>query len=156
MPRRSSRYKRPRSAACLPPPAVRYAIGSAGTGTVLDQATGLNWQQTASGVSSYSWSATAATGSAQSYCASVVLGSFASGWRVPTVRELLSIVDRTTASPALNVTAFPDASWTSADGNWSSTASFAAPNTALLVRISNGWIDFGAVAAPYRVRCVHD
>jgi hypothetical protein len=63
-------------------------------GTVYDPATDLTWQQDAP-PGQYPWSSTAAAGSAQAYCESLNLGG-ASGWRLPALKELLSIVDART------------------------------------------------------------
>lgn len=67
-------------------------------GTVQDVNTQLTWQQQAS-TSSYAWAA------AKSYCAALDLGG--TGWRLPTVKELLSIADVRSANPALDLSAFP-------------------------------------------------
>lgn len=47
-----------------------------------------------------------------------ILAEFGDGWRLPTVDELLSIVDRTKYSPAIDTDAFPD---TCSDWYWTST-----------------------------------
>lgn len=76
-------------------PAGRYQIS--GT-TVTDTKTGLQWQQAVS-------SQTYLSPAAATYCAS--LGA---GWRVPTVKELATIIDFSVASPGPTVdgTAFPN------------------------------------------------
>lgn len=84
-------------------PAGRYTITDGGTakGTVYDKKTKLTWQQAVS-TTRYEWAG------AQSYCAQAgtILGG--SGWRVPTAKELMSIVDLSrTTSPLIDTTAFP-------------------------------------------------
>ncbi|MDA3896745.1 MAG: DUF1566 domain-containing protein [Desulfobacteraceae bacterium] len=83
-----------------------------GNGTVTDTSTGLTWQQaTASG--SYTWE------QALAYCENLTLGS-RSDWRLPTRKELRSIVDYSRYNPSINTDFFPNtiASW-----YWSSTTS---------------------------------
>lgn len=65
-----------------------------GDGTVADMVTGLTWQQASDGTArSFSGAAT--------YCASLQLGS-RSVWRVPSPRELLTLVDAGRTNPAMN------------------------------------------------------
>jgi hypothetical protein len=80
-------------------PAGRYQISSGTVATVLDTETGLTWQQNV-----FSQTFSSAT-DATSYCAS--LGS---GWRVPTLKELATIIDFSVASPGPTIdgTAFPN------------------------------------------------
>jgi len=90
--------------ACLSP---HYR--SQGAGVVYDEATKLTWQQIVDpGV--YRW------GAAQSYCAA--LGT---GWRVPSLTELQTVVDYTHVTPAIDDVAFPNTPpkmfWTSSITN---------------------------------------
>lgn len=81
-------------------------------GTITDTSTGLIWQKnTAPGT--YTWA------QALSYCENLVLpaGGY-SDWRLPTIKELDSIVDLSRYNPAINTTFFPD---TRASYYWSST-----------------------------------
>jgi hypothetical protein len=75
---------------------------------VKDLRTKLTWQQAAPEMSYARMDASA-------YCASLALDG--SGWRVPGVGELQTIVDERRASPAIDPTAFPgtavDFFWTS-------------------------------------------
>jgi hypothetical protein len=75
-------------------PAGRYSISG---GTVLDTKTGLTWQQSAA-----SQTYTGAT--APAFCATV-----GAGWRLPTVKELATLIDFSVASPGpmIDTTAFP-------------------------------------------------
>ncbi len=68
-------------------------------GTVTDAVTGLMWQQSVPGLA-YT-AAQAAT-----YCTGLNLGGY-SDWRVPTIVELVSIIDYDSSSPAINSIAFP-------------------------------------------------
>lgn len=67
---------------------------------VLDNNTGLMWQQTIS-TEAYTWE------DAGSYCSNLTYGGY-SDWRLPTPIELLSIVDNGKSSPAIDSTYFPD------------------------------------------------
>ncbi len=70
-----------------------------GDGTVTDNVTGLMWQQ------SYYEYVMSEDGAAR-YCTSLSLGGH-SDWRLPTVLDLLTIVDYSGVSPATNATFFP-------------------------------------------------
>jgi len=87
-------------------PAGRYVVTSGGAdagtgnGTVYDTKTKLTWQQTAP---MYSWA------NAKTYCASAAVSASlgGTGWRLPTIKELQTIVDYSQYSPAIDSTAFP-------------------------------------------------
>ncbi|MEP6655285.1 MAG: DUF1566 domain-containing protein, partial [Myxococcales bacterium] len=80
----------------LPHPASYTDLGD---GTVKDNVTGLIWQKAVAATQAFAWD------TAKNYCASQALAGRT--WRLPTRIELLSLVDFTRTSPALNVTAFP-------------------------------------------------
>ena len=117
-------------------PEGRYTVQAGG---VRDTKTHLLWQQPVS-TSVYAFSATA------NYCASV-----GTGWRVPTMKELLTLVDRGRSSPAIDTRYFPDSN----HEYWSSSSLARDPT-------GQGWaINFGGgSSSPYpknqefRVRCV--
>jgi hypothetical protein len=83
-------------------------------------------------------------GEAKAYAAS--LGD---GWRLPTVRELLSLVDYETHNPACSV--FPDC-----PSEWFWSSSPVSGNTAYAWRVNfyNGYTNSNGVSNAYRVRCV--
>src|ERR1700733_1725114 len=93
-------------------PAGRYTIGAgAAAGTVYDTKTKLTWQRTVSSTT-YTWA------NAKSACRGLSLNG--AGWRLPTIAELLSIVDFSrTSAPLIDATAFPG---TPSVVFWSSTA----------------------------------
>jgi hypothetical protein len=99
-------------------------------GTVRDNGTGLTWQQTPD-PTPRSWS------SADNYCKQLQLSG--GGWRLPTLKELLTLVDPArTASPVIDPKAFPDAKaviyWSSndyvVDRTYSWTVDFGIGNSA--------------------------
>ena len=70
-----------------------------GDGTVKDNVTGLIWQKAVPATQAFNWT------DAQNYCATLTLAGRV--WHLPTRIELLSIVDFTRTSPAIDTTAFP-------------------------------------------------
>jgi hypothetical protein len=90
--------------------AYRYVTGT-GTqaGTVTDKTTNLMWQQGTDGP--HVWE------NAISVCEGKSLGGFVD-WRLPNVKELISIADMTRVYPAIDAAYFPD---TTALAYWSST-----------------------------------
>ncbi len=81
-----------------------------GDGTITDMSTGLMWQQ-ATAPGECSWEL------ALSYCENLTLAGHLD-WRLPTIKELDSVVDPTRVDLAIDTTYFPD---TMASGYWSST-----------------------------------
>jgi len=132
-------------------PAGRYVVTAGGTGhgTVQDTKTGLIWQQTVTSTSAtYNWAG------AKTYCASTAVSTSlgGTGWRLPTLKELQTIVDYTQAtSPIIDSTAFPS---TIAVGFWSSSPLAGSSSVAWFVYFYNGnTINLG-VSNPLNVRCV--
>jgi hypothetical protein len=128
-------------------PAGHYAIAS---GTVLDNKTGLTWQQAVPS-GKYTWGSASASGTAQYYCANLSLDG--GGWRLPTMKELTTIVDYSVASPGptIDANAFPS---TPASFFWSSNPLVGASGFAWQVDFSYGETGNGNVSAMGAVRCV--
>jgi Protein of unknown function (DUF1566) len=129
-----------------------YAIG---TGVVTDNFTHLTWQRSVDS-NEYTWA------SAKDYCASLALAG--GGWRVPSVKELATLVDVgvpqpgfSQAEPAIDSAAFPD---TPAAEFWSSSASDSGKTWMVDFLVSqNSWgsgilVYTDAKTDPERVRCV--
>jgi hypothetical protein len=76
--------------------------------TVTDTITGLVWQRDFAESSTFCASGESCWARAKAYCASLVLGGL-SGWRLPAVMEMSTIMDFTRFDPALDPTAFPNA-----------------------------------------------
>ena len=98
-----------------------------GDGTVTDTSTGLMWQQ---GGINYigTWE------QALAYCERLDLGGY-TDWRLPSINELLSIVDFS-QTPTINFTHFPD---TATLWYWSSTTHAYFSNSARAVDFFNGY-----------------
>ncbi len=77
------------------PSSTRFIVLSNMNGeAVLDRETGLVWEQSPSTYGGFTWSA------AQLHCIDLNAGG-RTGWRLPTIQELMSLVDRSMSFPAL-------------------------------------------------------
>ncbi|MBN2361904.1 MAG: DUF1566 domain-containing protein [Deltaproteobacteria bacterium] len=129
----------------LSPPLSAYVINDL---TVLDTQTCLMWQRGVTGGTG-NWA------TARAYCDQLELAGF-SDWRLPTETELLTILDRSRRSPAINITAFPDTPAT-VDHNWywSATPNARDPTGyAWIVGFLNGVSSPCDVGSAELVRCV--
>jgi hypothetical protein len=139
----------PNSSGDAPPAPNLESYTNNGNGTVTDDVTGLMWQQTPAGDAgaypTFSWAA------APGYCASLALASH-QDWRLPTLIELLSIVDDAVNGPSINTTYFPGTPSTSF---WSSTPTAASSGTgSWSVDFSYGEPNISAPVNAFAVRCV--
>ncbi|MBS4096698.1 MAG: DUF1566 domain-containing protein [Sulfuricella sp.] len=76
-----------------------------GDGTVTHKITGLTWKRCAEGMT---WTGSTCVGMAKTYTwAQANALSTGGGWRLPTIAELVTIVERDNVSPAINATIFP-------------------------------------------------
>jgi hypothetical protein len=121
-------------------PPGRYTTPA--TGTVYDTVTGLTWQQAVS-------SSTYVQAQAVSYCAGLSLNG--SGWRLPTIQELLSIMDVTLYNPSIDPDYFPN---TPPDPFWTSTPFTSASNYAWQVDFYAGNTDTFDMSLSDYARCV--
>jgi len=116
-------------------------------GFVLDETTGLTWEQQDTGA--LTWSA------AMTRCAS--LGP---GWRLPSLNELQTIVDDTKSAPAIDRDVFPlvsgGAPCTPAVpvNFWTSSAFSSAPVNKWIVSFGDGTTSFKGPTESSRARCV--
>jgi hypothetical protein len=123
-------------------PAGRYTIAA---GTVYDTKTKLTWQQ-ATPSTTYSWAG------AKTYCAGVGASLGGTGWRLPTIKELLTLVDHSLSlNPTIDSVAFPD---TSSTVYWSSTPVLNSPSGAWGVLFYSGLGETYIASNLYSARCV--
>jgi hypothetical protein len=125
-------------AATLAHSQTRYTYSTTGD-EVTDTKTGLTWRRCSEG---QAWSGTTCTGTAATYTQEQALAHAKSqasvaGWRLPNVKELSSITDKTRSNPAIDTTAFPatPSSW-----YWSSTPEVGASNSAWYVLFNYGYV----------------
>lgn len=112
---------------------------------VLDNNTGLMWQQTIP-TSTYTWE------DAGSYCDSLTYAGY-SDWRLPTPQELQAIVDNSKYNPAIDTTYFPD---TPGNEFWSSSTITTDSTWAYYMDFNDGYIiaQYLGGSYSYYVRCV--
>ena len=120
-------------------PAGRYTTAN---GTVYDTKTKLTWQE-AVPTGTYTWA------NAKAYCAGLSLNG--TGWRLPTIKELQTIVDDSQANPSIDTTAFPS---TPANWFWSSSPLVGWSSFAWYVSFNYGSPNVYDVSSTYLVRCV--
>ena len=122
-------------------PSGRYSLS---TNVVVDKKTGLSWQQ--STMSAESWDAGGA------YCAGLGALIGGNGWRLPTIRELQTIVDYSQTAPTIDPTAFPG---TPRDYFWSASSLAGSSSEAWFVAFgSSGYSGYGSKGQSLSVRCV--
>jgi hypothetical protein len=90
---------------------------------------------------------------ALTYCSGNAAALPGSGWRLPAIKELQTLVDDSVASPGptIDASAFPE---TQAVFFWSSTLFAAETSFAWTVSFINGSTDIGNLTPPGYVRCV--
>jgi len=115
---------------------------SNGDSTVTDTATGLMWQQETSGTMNW--------GASLGYCENLSLAGY-SDWRLPTAKELASIVDHSKFNPAIDSGYFPN---TKSSYYWSSTIDANNNGKAWLVYFITGHINNLYKSNTYYVRAV--
>jgi hypothetical protein len=126
-------------------PPGQYAIA---TETVTDNETGLTWQR-ALAAQTYDLI------DAQNYCSTLSLGGFSSGWRLPAMKELATLVDfRVPApGPTIDATSFPNAPTN--NPSWTSSPFPFTPGFAWSVWFYDGDAGPSATADLLPVRCLH-
>ncbi|TGL77679.1 DUF1566 domain-containing protein [Leptospira yasudae] len=114
-----------------------------GDGTVTDNRTGLFWQGGAGSGGTNTWQG------ALSYCSSLSLAG--KSWRLPNINELLSIVDYSGVSPAINATYFPG---TASQYYWSSSTARNNLTYGFAVFFTSGLMGGNGKSSNWYVRCV--
>jgi hypothetical protein len=110
--------------------------------TVQDTATGLIWQRGSSPT-------TLTFSQATDYCAALELDG--KKFRLPTIKELHTLVDESRIMPAIDPTAFPK---TDPAVYWSATQLATFPGSVWAVSFSHGFDSWYDVSARQRTRCV--
>jgi hypothetical protein len=138
------------------PPGQYAAFNQADT-VITDNKTLLNWQRTVTTLSTFSGAVAA--------CNGLSLGGFPSGWRLPSYKELLTLVDESphmeypTGAPvqiAIDGNAFPETPVTPFPGYyWTSSVDPNAAASLLVVQFADGQGVSLAGNQTAWVRCVH-
>ena len=121
----------------------------AGQNIIVDNNTGLEWQQSAPS-QKYSWE------QARDYCGSLVYGGHA-GWRLPSPQEFLTIIDSSKYKLALDVTYFTNMPSDQLARIWTSKEAPEDPDTAVAANVYYGSIHRGEdypKTNQYNVVCV--
>lgn len=130
-----------RAPKAVPTAAAHYEIQQE---TVKDLGTGLVWQRAVPG-GSFTFDA------ARAYCSELNLAGQAS-WRVPSLTELLTLIDEHAAlGPMIDTTAFPQ---TPSEAFWSGSYFGGGPGMSWQVYFDHGNGLYGLPSATFRVRCV--
>jgi len=122
-------------------PVGRYTLSP---GTVLDTKTKLTWQR-AVPAAMYAWA------DAKAYCQTLGSSLGGTGWRLPTIKEIQTIVDESRTTPSIDPTAFPA---TPATNFWSSSVATGATLGAWFINFDAGVTYFFGVVELLNVRCV--
>ena len=122
-------------------PPRSYTIN--GNGTVTDNVTTLVWQRQDDGQ-------TRTGDEANGYCGSLTLGG-TTGWRLPTVQELVSLVDYGRSAPAIDKAIFPG---THPFDYWTSTSLANNSSYRPSVSFEYGYVGNHLKLSSYFVRCV--
>jgi hypothetical protein len=122
-------------------PAGRFVVSS-DLKTVIDTKTGLVWQRDIPSTKA-SWT------EARNWCRNNSSSLPGSGWRLPSSKELISIVDTSIYDPAIDLIAFPN---TPSEFFWTSTPWSDHPTFGWAIDFSVGLTGRSDAAA--RIRCV--
>jgi hypothetical protein len=118
-------------------------------GTVVDSLTHLTWQQMVAATGGDDGAGRSTWANAKSTCAS--LGG---GYRLPTAKELFTLVDFSKTNPAIDTStgAFPG---TPSEAFWTATPLAGSPPTsAWFISFDDGYAGNVVMTQPNRVRCV--
>jgi hypothetical protein len=131
-----------------------YSYSAAANGTadalVTDSKTGLTWQRCSVG---QSFAASTCSGTLGTYTHEQALAyaQAQTGWRLPSVKELSSLVDSSVIGPAINSTAFPA---TPSSSTWASSPYASDSASAWIVNFTDGTVSTSSRSNLYHVRLV--
>ena len=121
-------------------PAGRFTVAS---GIATDHQTGLDWQQADDG-KLYTFTA------AKPHCAAI-----GAAWRVPSMKELQTIIDESRANPAIDTSVFTSISTASTlDTCYQTSSPLAGSALGWLVCFDEGRATYDSLTNAYRVLCV--
>ncbi|MDW7534818.1 MAG: DUF1566 domain-containing protein [Candidatus Nitrotoga sp.] len=135
---------------------ARYVVSMDGN-EVADTTTGLIWRRCAEGMK---MTADGCSGAATAFSSDQAQGwtknevsTSGKPWRLPSLKELLSIVDSSCCNPAIDAAAFPG---TPSSPFWSALPAAGEPSHAWGVNFDYGYVDYGSehTSAGYRIRLV--
>jgi Protein of unknown function (DUF1566) len=123
---------------------------SADGSVVTDAATGLVWRRCSEG---QAWNGQTCKGAPIGFTfrAALAHATTQTGWRVPNVKELSSIVDTTTLNPSVNIITFPS---TSTGYYWTTTRHVTDNTYGWHVNFSAGTVDVSSLLSPWQIRLV--
>ncbi len=110
--------------------------------TALDKATGITWKRAT--YPAATWKEALSTCDALEQAGKT-------DWRLPTLKELLAVVEDTALSPCIDLGAFPD---TPAQWLWASTPGLGPTNYAQTVSFTDGYCTPAAVTEKFVFKCV--
>ncbi|MEI6806897.1 MAG: DUF1566 domain-containing protein [Myxococcaceae bacterium] len=124
--------------------------GSRFSTVVADSYTGLQWEAQSSSIT-YTWDPAGSIGSAQYYCSHQRTGGY-NDWRLPTVEELLTLVDYSHVQPVVDGSFFSNTC--SGSSYWSAISGGA--SVAWAVGCLGGWSSTANINTQLDVRCVRN
>ncbi len=123
-------------------------------GEAFDSRTGLTWKRCSEG---RTWQTGACVGDLMFFSLDQARARGADGWRMPTIAELASLLDRNCQDPPSDTRAFPDIEATEeGDGTYWSSSAMGMLNLTYTVDFINGIVDGHSSGISYAVRLVRD
>jgi hypothetical protein len=140
------------TSACPAQSVYSYSADAGGTANALvtDSKTGLTWQRCNAG-QSFAAGTCSGTASIYTHQEALAYAKTQTGWRLPSVKELASLVDISVIGPAVNATAFPA---TPSNYAWASSPYSSDPSSAWVVYFADGSVSTSSRSNPYHVRLV--
>ena len=120
-----------------------FSVAPGNDMVVQDAVTGLDWQRTVVS-KSFKWK------DALEFCSTLTYGGY-SDWRLPTINELITLIDFTKDHPAIDTVVFPD---TVPEPFWSSTTYVFHKTSAWGVYFGTGQVYHYRKEGKHFVRCV--